>query len=91
MKKIVHGVPSKAKVLEEGDLVKIDVCASWKGYCADMARCFFVGEKPQMEEVRQLVDIAQKALDKGIEFAVVGGKLTDISAAYRKRSCIFWL
>ena len=38
---VVHGVPSEIKVLKAGDLVKVDVCASYKGYCADMARCFF--------------------------------------------------
>src|SRR3990167_1192286 len=32
---IVHGVPSATRRLQSGDLVKVDVCASWKGYCAD--------------------------------------------------------
>src|ERR1051325_1877519 len=43
---VVHGVPSVHKKLQEGDLVKIDVCASWRGYCADMARSFYVGTMP---------------------------------------------
>ena len=39
---VVHGVPSKQMKLSSGDLVKVDVCASLNGYCADMARWFFV-------------------------------------------------
>src|SRR5262245_36328124 len=35
---VVHGVPEDRNILKSGDLVKIDVCASYKGYCADMAR-----------------------------------------------------
>lgn len=37
---VVHGVPHKVKCLSDGDLVKIDVCVAYKGYCADMARSF---------------------------------------------------
>lgn len=79
---VVHGVPSERKVLREGDLVKIDICASWRGYCADMARSFYVGVMP--ESIQKLVVHAQRALDKGIERACVGNKLGDISAAIQK-------
>lgn len=76
---VVHGVPSDQKVLKEGDLIKIDVCASWRGYCADMARSYYVGAMP--ESVRRLVANAQRALNSGIEQAQVGKTLGDISAA----------
>ncbi len=76
---VVHGVPSDQKLLKDGDLVKIDVCASWSGYCADMARSFYVGSMP--ESVKQFVSNAQRALNKGIEQALVGNTLGDISAA----------
>lgn len=76
---VVHGVPSDTTVLKAGDLVKVDVCASYKGYCADMARCFVVGTPTQAQE--KLVRVAQQALDKGIEKARAGNRLTDISAA----------
>ena len=39
---VVHGVPSKKRLLKEGDLIKIDICASLDGYCADMTRMFVV-------------------------------------------------
>lgn len=76
---VVHGVPSEATVLKAGDLVKVDICASYKGYCADMARCFVVGEPTDVQQ--KLVATAQRALDKGIEQARAGNRLTDISAA----------
>lgn len=76
---IVHGVPSESVILKEGDLVKVDLCASWQGYCADSARCFFIGVGSV--EGQQLVKVAEQSLDKAIEKAVVGGRLSDISAA----------
>ena len=79
---VVHGVPCAKKILKEGDLVKVDVCASWQGYCADLARCFFVGTvKPAAEK---LVTVAQLALEKGIEQAKPGNRLSDISAAIQQ-------
>lgn len=79
---VVHGVPRSDKKIAVGDLVKVDICASYKGYCADMARAFFVGVPQQ--QVKLLVDVAQKALDKGIEKARVGNRLSDISAAIQQ-------
>lgn len=76
---VVHGVPRSSCVLKNGDLVKIDVCASWNGYCADMARSFFVGEPS--DAAKKLVDVATQALNKGIEKARVGNRLSDISSA----------
>lgn len=76
---VVHGVPTVKTVLVSGDLVKVDVCASWKGYCADMARSFFVGSGN--ERAKELVSVAQKALDKGIAQARSGNHLSDISSA----------
>ena len=79
---VVHGVPRADCILQLGDLVKIDVCASWNGYCADMARSFFVGQPS--EDAQKLVNVAHQALKKGIEQARVGNKLSDISAAIQE-------
>jgi len=76
---VVHGVPSSKNKIKDGDLVKVDVCASYKGYCADMARCFFM--KDVSSEVIELVTAAQLALDKGIDKARDGNRLSDISHA----------
>lgn len=80
---VVHGVPYAQKILKAGDLVKVDVCASWRGYCADMARCYIVGQSGN-DELRHFVAVAQQALDKGIEKAMPGNYLTDISANIQK-------
>jgi len=80
---VVHGVPSKEKKIKNGDLVKVDICASYKGYCADMARCFFVGGIYN-PEAQKLVEVAQRALDMGIAQARVGNRLGDISAAIQR-------
>lgn len=80
---VVHGVPSEQRVLQNGDVVKVDVVASWKGYCADMARAFFVGESCS-QDVKKLVLVAQKALDKGISLMRPGNRLGDVSAAIQE-------
>ncbi len=80
---VVHGVPHEKKRLARGDLLKIDICAAYDGYCADMARCFFV-ESASKPEAEKLVEVAAKALDKGIEKAVPGNRLGDISAAIQR-------
>lgn len=79
---VVHGVPSEKKILYKGDLVKVDVCASWQDYCADMARPFFVGAADV--RAQRLVSIAQSALERGIAQAVAGNRLSDISAAIQQ-------
>lgn len=81
---VVHGVPSAKKVICDGDLVKVDICAAYKGYCADMARCFLVGNVA--EKTKELVAVAQSALNKGIEQARAGNRLSDISSAIQKEA-----
>ena len=76
---VVHGVPSASQILCDGDLVKVDICASHDGYCADMARAYFIGTAAL--EAQQLVAVAENALAKGIEKAKAGNRLGDISAA----------
>ena len=76
---VVHGVPCSYRLIKEGDLVKIDICASYNGYFADMTRTYCVDCKDQL--IMNFVAIAQQALDKGIEQAIVGNRLSDISAA----------
>lgn len=79
---VVHGVPQADKILRDGDLVKIDVCAAFDGYCADMARAYFVG-KPS-DDALKLVEVANAALKMGIEQARPGNRLGDISAAIQR-------
>ena len=80
---VVHGIPDKNVILSDGDLVKVDVCASWQGYCADMARAFVVGTIVQAP-IKKFIEVAQKALDEGIKKAYAGNRLSDISYAIQQ-------
>ena len=79
---IVHGVPSDKIVLKNGDFVKIDVVASYGGYCADMTRFFFIGTVAPV--VRKIARTAQLALNSAIAKAVPGNHLSDISAEVQR-------
>lgn len=76
---LVHAIPSPSRIIKVGDLVKVDVCVSFKGYGADMARCYFV--EPVDYEVKNFVAVAWSALQKGIDKARAGNRVSDISAA----------
>jgi methionyl aminopeptidase len=76
---LVHGVPSSKRVLSEGALVKVDVCAALDGYCADMTRMFVIGQPT--DNMLHFMTVTCCALDKGIEKARAGNHLSDISAA----------
>src|SRR5689334_6158377 len=78
---VVHGVPDSKKIIAKGDLVKIDVCAAYQGYCADMARSFIMSTDSENGGLRSLVEVANAALDKGIEQAKADNRVSDISAA----------
>lgn len=73
---VVHGIPGKFK-LEEGDIVSVDCGVFLNGYHGDAARTFAVGEVT--EQARKLIDVTEQSFFKGIEKAIVGNRLTDIS------------
>jgi len=76
---VVHGIPSKARVLKEGDIIGIDVGCLYKGYYGDGAYTYPVSQiSPQAQN---LLDTCQKALYVGIEKARKGNRINDISAA----------
>ena len=75
---VVHGIPGSYEVAE-GDLVTIDVGATFDGYIADSAYTFAVGEID--DEAERLLDVGQEALASGIEQARIGNRVEDISHA----------
>jgi methionyl aminopeptidase len=77
---IVHGIPSKRRVLQEGDLVSLDFGAIWQGFHSDSAVTVFVGEPPS-SEAEKLVRVTEEALEAGIAQIRPGGRITDISHA----------
>lgn len=76
---VIHGIPSKRRVLREGDIVSLDAGVEYKGYHSDAARTWGVGEISK--EARQLIDVTRECFFEGIKFAKVGNHLNDISKA----------
>lgn len=79
---VVHGVPSNKVILKSGDFVKIDVVGSYKKYCADMTRYFFVGQVS--DNVKNIAKVAQSSLNMAIDKVVAGNHLSDLSACIQK-------
>ena len=75
---VVHGIPG-SRLLKEGDIISIDVGARLKGYYADAAATFPVGKISSQAE--NLLEVTRNSLYRGIEKAVPGNRLYDISAA----------
>lgn len=75
---VVHGIPNDVP-LKEGDIVSIDCGTKLNGFCGDSCYTFAVGEVS--DEIKELLKTTKEALYKGIEQAVVGHRLGDISYA----------
>ena len=76
---IVHGIPSRKRVLQEGDIVSLDFGVKLEGYYTDSA--ITVGVGAISEESERLLDVTQRALDAGIAAAVAGNHVGDIGHA----------
>lgn len=75
---VVHGIPSSKVLLCEGDIVSIDVGAYYKGFHGDAARTFAVGQIS--DEAKRLIEVTEQSFFKGLEFAVEGNRLGDVSS-----------
>lgn len=78
---VVHGIPSK-RMLREGEILSVDVGVKKEGYFGDGAATFAVGEIS--EEKQRLMDATKESLTKGVETAVVGNRIHDISYAVQQ-------
>ncbi|HRE48410.1 MAG TPA: type I methionyl aminopeptidase [Aggregatilineales bacterium] len=76
---LVHGIPSETRILEEGDLLSVDVGATYKGFVGDAA--FTVGVGKISPEAQRLIDVAEEALWTGIRKSRVGVETRDVSMA----------
>lgn len=76
---VVHGIPSKKVVLKDGDIISVDIGAYFKGYHGDSAWTYAVGTIDP--EAQRLMDVTKASLFKGLEQAVAGNRLSDISHA----------
>jgi methionyl aminopeptidase len=76
---IVHGIPSKKRVLVEGDIVSLDFGVKLEGFYTDAAVTVPVGEVAP--ETQRLLDVTQQSLEAGIAAATLGNHIGDIGAA----------
>lgn len=76
---VVHGIPKKNRILQEGDIVSLDAGLIYKGYHSDAARTHAVGKISP--EAQQLIDVTRQSFFEGIKYAKAGNHLHDISAA----------
>lgn len=76
---VVHGIPRKDRILQEGDIVSLDAGLIYKGYHSDMARTFGVGEIS--EDAKLLIERTKASFFEGIKYAKDGCHLYDISGA----------
>ena len=76
---VIHGIPSSKRYLKEGDIVKIDVGAYIDGFHGDSANTFPVGKVS--DEAIRLIEVTKESFRRGVEKAVIGGRIGDIGSA----------
>lgn len=76
---VIHGIPSKNRMIREGDVVSIDTVALKNGYNGDAARTFIVGKASK--EAERLVQVTKQAFFEGIQYAKVGNRIGDVCHA----------
>ena len=75
---VIHGIPGR-RIVRNGDIVSLDLCASYKGFVGDCAGTYAVGEVS--EEAKKLIEVTRQAFFEGIRFARVGYRVHDIGQA----------
>lgn len=76
---LIHGIPSKKKILKDGDILSCDIVAELNGFMGDNTKTYRIGTVS--EKAEKLLTVTEAALYKGIEQAVAGNRVGDISAA----------
>lgn len=76
---VVHGIPDKHRILQDGDIISLDAGVIYKGYQSDAARTWAVGEVS--EEAKRLMEVTERSFYEGIKYAKAGCHLYEISAA----------
>ncbi|PTX15539.1 methionine aminopeptidase, type I [Halanaerobium congolense] len=79
---VVHGIPAEHRFLEDGDIVSVDIGTFYEGFNGDAARTYAVGSIS--ENASKLLKITEESLLKGLEKAVIGNRLFDISHAVQE-------
>ena len=76
---VVHGIPAQDRVINDGDIVSLDIGAIYEGFNGDAARTIGVGNLTKTAQ--NLLEVTENSLQEGIEQAIPGNRLSDISHA----------
>ncbi len=76
---VIHGIPSKKRILQDGDIVKVDVGAFYRGFHGDAARTIPVGKVS--DEALKLIDVTRKSFFDGVNALRAGGRIGDVGSA----------
>ena len=76
---VIHGIPSKKRIIRAGDIVKIDVGAYYKGFHGDAARTIAVGEVSAT--ARKLIEVTRESFFRGVAAMSVGARIGDVGHA----------
>ena len=76
---VIHGIPSEKKILREGDIVKVDVGAFYRGFHGDSARTIPVGKVS--DTAQKLIETTRRSFFAGVEAFKVGNRMGDIGSA----------
>lgn len=79
---VIHGIPSKDRIIKDGDIVSIDVGARYRGYHGDSCKTFGCGNVS--DKAKRLMETAEKAFYLGAAKAVAGNRLGDIGSAIQE-------
>ena len=80
---VIHGIPSKNRILREGDIVKIDVGAFYKGFHGDRERTFAVGNVS--DEAKRLIEVTRQSFFDGVAAVKTGNRIGDVGNAIQSR------
>ena len=76
---VIHGIPSKKRIIQDGDIVSVDLVALKNGFNGDAARTYMVGNVSK--DAKRLVEVTKQAFFEGIKFAKKGNRIGDVSHA----------
>ena len=76
---VIHGIPSRKRKIADGDVVSVDIGATYKGYVGDAARTHLVGNVS--EDAKRLLEVTRNAFYAGMKTCIEGNRVGDISAA----------
>jgi len=80
---VIHGIPSKKRILQEGDIVKVDVGAFYKGFHGDSARTIPVGKVS--DEALKLIEVTRSSFFDGVSAVRIGNRIGDVGHAIQAR------